>query len=156
MATQHTPTGAELQIGARFGRRPQPSASVVPFFVPGEDFIFFRRAKSAANFNTKRARVRNENQDPSGQMIPGVNITAKLDAMKFDLMPDVDSMIPFRAHFNKAFFIGAQLGATTGTPGTITTDGDTTIVGVGTTFTTVLAVGDWISILGEPVPLRVV
>lgn len=151
-----TPTGSQLQIGARFGRRPQASGSaVIPFFVPGEDFIYFRRAKSASGFNAKRVRVRNENQDPSRQMIPGVNITAKLDAMKFDLMPDVDSMVPFRAHFNKAFSIGAQLGATVGTPGTITTDGDTSIVGVGTTFTTVLAVGDWISIQGEPVPLRV-
>jgi len=140
------PTGSQLAINARFARN---------HFVPGGALIYARRAKSASGFLTKRPRVRNENQDPSRQTIGGVNVEASLENMKFDLMPDVDSIAPFRAHHNGFFYIGSQLGATAGT-GTITTDGDATIVGVGTAFTTQLSVGDWLSITGETLPKRVI
>lgn len=147
MADLHpqAPTGSQLQIGARHARA---------HFVPGGDLIYFRRAKSASGFQAKRPRVRNENLDPSRQTIPGVNVEASLEAIKFDLMPDVDSMVPFRACHNGAYHVGAQLGATAGT-GTVTTNGTTAIVGAGTAFTTQLSVGDWLSIVGEAVPRQV-
>lgn len=142
---QIAPTGSQLQVSARFERS---------HFVPGGVLKYFRRMKAAAGFLAKRPRVRNENQDPSRQVIPGVNVEADLSAIKFDLQPDVDSIVPFRACHNGYYSVGSQLATAAGT-GTVATNGTTAIVGVGTAFTTQLAVGKWITITGELDPLQI-
>jgi hypothetical protein len=132
------PTGSQLVVSARFAR---------DHFVPGSNFVYARRAKSASGFVAKRPRERNENQDASAQMIRGINSKADIQP-KFEIQPDVDSIVPFRAAHCGRYAIGAPVGTTIGA-GTITTNGTTAIVGVGTAFLSAIAVGDVIFIAGE-------
>ena len=107
------PSGSQLYLAARFAQS---------HFVSHGPMKYFRRVKSIAGFVANRPRVRNENQDPSRQVIPGVNVEASLDGMKVDYKPDVDSIVPFRAHHNGTYEIGAQVGGTAGA-GTVATNG---------------------------------
>jgi hypothetical protein len=132
------PQGTDTQVGARFALR---------HFVPGVIMNIFRRVKSVSGFVAKRPRERTANMDQSGQTVGGINARADIQP-KFDYEPDVDSIIPFRAHHNGKYEITGPLGTTDGT-GTITTDGTDEIVGDGTAFTTELVVGDYIFITGE-------
>src|ERR1043165_7289984 len=147
MADLHpqAPTGSQLYVAAAF---------MADHFVPKGSINFWRRAKSIAGFVAKRPRVRNENQDPSRQVIPGVNVEADLGNMKIDYMPAVDSIRPFRAHHNGGYFPLPQLATVAGA-GTVATNGTTAIVGALSAFTSAL-VGPYLMIQGESAPLRVV
>jgi len=122
-------------------------------FVPFGSVFDTIPVQSDGGFVAKRPREQNMNQDSSRQALPGVNVMADLGALKRNFMPDVDSILRRRVHHNGAYYIGAQLATTTGV-GTLTTNGTTAVVGVGTSFDQTL-VGRYLTIVGEPKPRRV-
>jgi hypothetical protein len=98
---EQAPTGSDLQVSARFERG---------HFAPGDEFSIFRAMKGVSGHVAKRPRERNENQNPAGQTIGGVNARADIQP-KFDYQPDVESIVPFRAHHCGMFAFGAALAA---------------------------------------------
>ena len=85
------PSGSELQVGWSF------ETADKAYKGPINEFF---RAKSVSGAIAKRPLERNENLDPNRQTVRGVNVAAII-APKFDLMPDVDSIVKLVTHDNK-------------------------------------------------------
>ncbi|HSY50398.1 MAG TPA: hypothetical protein VLC46_16420 [Thermoanaerobaculia bacterium] len=93
------PQGSDLQVGARFDRG---------HFVPGAVMNLFRRVQSITGHVAKRPRERRQNMDPSGQTLGGVNVRADIQP-KITWDPDVDTLVPLRAHHCGLYSFGGAI-----------------------------------------------